>query len=489
MPVDYAHVRRRQPENGTQASPFWRKRGLGCLLLPEGSGRIRDMLRPTSNITYSSMTGGTRLNGGRVLSNTSTGTGNAKVPALAQGQRFSRVAHIFINGLSTGTIAYSATSSGTGGAQWRIESSGELLLLKANVIGVGASSGAGLAGGKTYMVGMTYDGTTVRHYVDGRYVGGASSAQTFTVDTDGYLFTRLAEGFNGELFAYADFPNVILTDREMKSLTRNIYQLWYRPVEGPSATSTAAALQALLTGASTATPSLSTSIAMAMSTVSQASAVFGLSTSIPLASSMGAVASETAALTTSVALGASWTGFATLTPSLGAGAAALAAAISASAATTASLTTAVRLAMSASAQASIDASLAGSAAQLAATWQSAPSLTSALSTQIAAAMTVGAVATVAADLSAGSVPMAASATGSAALAGALSTAIRLAGALQGAATFSGSFGVADVVFEDTVFVAMSPIELVLRASRQEYFVGVPGVSVVVTSPVQEWNVQ
>lgn len=190
------------------------------------------------NAVTSSGLSATVTSKGRAFSN--GGTGSLNVVGMNQSQVFSRIAVITPASLSSnGTISDSMGTS-TGGAQWRAETTGEMQLNKSNTAAVGGSTGANLAVGKTSVVGITYDGTTVAFFVDGRPVGGGTSAQTFTIDGTGRLFTRGggAEFFNGSIGLHADF-SVALPSTIMCQMTVNPWQLflfptrrWFAPSAG-----------------------------------------------------------------------------------------------------------------------------------------------------------------------------------------------------------------------------------------------------------------
>lgn len=200
------------------------------VLLPSSSGGFVDCVSASRELTYSAITSGIRALG-RTVSNVSTGTGYVIAPGACQGQKMSRLAVVYVNSLATSNvISESRSTNNSGGAQWRITSGGELYLVKDFVAGVGQSSGAGIVVDRSYVVGMTYDGNEVCFFVNGKYVGGASSAQTFSIDASASLFrspytSGSTDNFNGEIGLHADCIYALPKPLMMK-LTDNPWQIF-----------------------------------------------------------------------------------------------------------------------------------------------------------------------------------------------------------------------------------------------------------------------
>jgi hypothetical protein len=78
---------------------------------------------------------------------------------------------------SFGTHAVWGTA--TNGIQMIINGSGQLWVLKTGAVDMGTSTGT-LTAGRYHHCGVSYDGATLRFYIDGKPAGTASSAQTFS---------------------------------------------------------------------------------------------------------------------------------------------------------------------------------------------------------------------------------------------------------------------------------------------------------------------
>ena len=288
----------KQPNGSGVKANLARYPKLKSLLLPSNkAGRMTDVLRPRTFV-YSSITSEVRPGRRLSSSNATTGTGYITATGICSTQKFSRIAIIYVNLLAVAsTISDSRNTSNTGGAQWVIGTGGEISLNKANVIGIGASSGIGIAVGGSYVVGVTYDGTTAKFFRDGRSYGSGASSQTFDIDASGALFTRgdlASEQFNGEIFLHADFDGA-LPDTEMRSLTLNPWQLFAGQPEY-SFVLAAASGQGVLSGDGVATSSLTGS-----STSSQPASGTGVATSSIVGSSRAeGVLSGTGVATSSI---------------------------------------------------------------------------------------------------------------------------------------------------------------------------------------------
>lgn len=244
---------RRQPRGDAGPDSIWVARGLGPLLVP-GGATFRNRGTRQAPLAESGLTATTSA-AGRAVATTS---GSFDTSAIGQGQTFSRVAIITptATGLANdGCIATSIASTHVSGAEWRVTSAGELELLESYIASIGISSGAGLVAGKTSTVGITYDGTTVRFFVDGRACGSGANARTFAIGS-GLLF-RLGNGVNqfvGSMSLYADFPSVVLSVALMQALTQNPWQL-FRAEEVPTFYTLSSTTDGVASSAVTATAS------------------------------------------------------------------------------------------------------------------------------------------------------------------------------------------------------------------------------------------
>lgn len=192
--------------------------GIGEVLISDGSPRIRSLL---TDVTYAGSSrsitpGGLAFSG---IFNTSQGA--------MLSQRFSRIAVVMPASLaSVGTLSDSNGLAPNSGAQFRIETSGEFSLLKAFVSNICTSSGAGIQVGKISVLGVAYDGANAELFADGRLVGTATNAHSFT--TNAALIgakSGPSESFVGSMLLHADwlFPK---SRAEMLSLTANPWQLF-----------------------------------------------------------------------------------------------------------------------------------------------------------------------------------------------------------------------------------------------------------------------
>lgn len=152
-----------------------------------------------------------------------------------QGQKFSRLAVIMPTSAGTGsnTISISTTDSSGGGAgaQWFVvPGTGIQGLNRAGQVALG-SAASGIANGKISVIGVTYDGSQVKFYADGRLVGSNSSTSTFIINASARLGSRdgTLESFTGNIMLHADWENA-LPEAVMMVLTANPWQV-FRPEE------------------------------------------------------------------------------------------------------------------------------------------------------------------------------------------------------------------------------------------------------------------
>jgi len=209
------------PQDHVDPNPEWVYDGLSSLLVQRGGGgTVVDVVQRLSGGVYTSITS-RRIAAGGAISNQSTGTGWVDFPGICQSQTFSRIAIVFVNSLSSSNvISTSAASAENGSALWRITSSGEMDLVKGQVIALGTSSGAALGVNTDCVLGVTYDGATVKFYRDGRLLSSATSTQTFTVESSGRLFAAGGgtNSFNGAIGLHADFSTALGED-DMRAIT------------------------------------------------------------------------------------------------------------------------------------------------------------------------------------------------------------------------------------------------------------------------------
>lgn len=263
---------------------------LRSLIVALPDGRVVDLVDPSRAISYGTNIAGDVHSKGRYTQNQADGTSEIQATGACQYQTFSRIAIIRRN-YDTGasaTISDSRTSSGVDGAQWFISGS-EIGLNKASAVGMGSSSGAGISTGVEYVVGITYDGTTVRFYIDGRAVGSSVSAQTFLIDSAATLFSRGGpaspnEDLNGAIKLHSDFEGALSID-EMLAITANPALLfaaayrdsWFETAAGVSGTiaATLSAFTSSITGTTTVTGSIARTLDNATSAIAGNTTVTG----------------------------------------------------------------------------------------------------------------------------------------------------------------------------------------------------------------------
>jgi hypothetical protein len=223
--------------------PQWVAAGLNSLITPSANGRVHDAMRPAVAPTYTSITAG-EMKAGLSFSNQTTATGSIVMPGACQGQTFSRIAVLGINQLSSNNVVSdSRSTNNVGGAVVQISSSGQVSLVKGNIIAIFTSAAGVVAAGAEFVVGVTYDGTTGRLYVDGRLVTSGTSAQTFNIDSSARLFQAGGSGswLNGQMALHADFIGA-LDEATMRALTADPTLLFRAPkrrvpqVVGPAPT-------------------------------------------------------------------------------------------------------------------------------------------------------------------------------------------------------------------------------------------------------------
>lgn len=99
--------------------------------------------------------------------------------------------------IGSGGSAQAIIGSAAAAIEFRVSSGNALELLSASVASIGTSSGS-LTAGVDYDIGVSYDGTTARFYLNGLASGSGSSAQTFT-PAQYYLGSRDSGGTSERL--------------------------------------------------------------------------------------------------------------------------------------------------------------------------------------------------------------------------------------------------------------------------------------------------
>lgn len=222
-----SRTRARQPDHPVGISPTSGDVAGAFLAFP---GRMLDLTRRNTGAqTYSGATFGAGA-GGFAMNLSGVSSNGLAIPAGGPSMSsdvFSRIAVIRWTGSVSCSISDSQSGVGLGSAQWQIETDGSMNLVKSNVVVVATSLAGAVVVNKTCTVGVTYDGTTARFYVDGRDVTGSSfTSTTFTLN--GFLIGAGNSGsnpFTGSIFAHFDW----LSSRpraDMLARTANPWQLF-----------------------------------------------------------------------------------------------------------------------------------------------------------------------------------------------------------------------------------------------------------------------
>ena len=152
--------------------------------------------------------------------------GNSSGSGAPRGSVFSFIA--FVSFGATGTQYIYSTNSANGGARWQLNASTQLNLVKPGTADMGSGS-TSLSANKFYVVGTTYDGSTIRFYVNGNADGTSSNTQTFT-HGQASIGDQTAPGYlsNGsDLMALLQF-DVALSAVEMRAYSDNIWRIFQR---------------------------------------------------------------------------------------------------------------------------------------------------------------------------------------------------------------------------------------------------------------------
>lgn len=127
------------------------------------------------------------------------------------------------------TASQSLYGANTNGIEFRINSSNKQELLKSGVASIGSST-TSVSFGVWQAYGMTYDGTTVRFYLNGLADGSASSTQTFTHTQQYEIGGRGAASSdvmtNASMVAFVGVFDSVLTPVSMLSLSKNPWQVF-----------------------------------------------------------------------------------------------------------------------------------------------------------------------------------------------------------------------------------------------------------------------
>lgn len=124
--------------------------------------------------------------------------------SLPQTTPFTLSAWINIVGGSFGAIL--GSTGGSGNIEWRVDSGNTMTVNSAGVAGVGTSNTA-LTPSTWEHVAVTYDGSTIRFYLNGVADGSASSSQTFSGTANAFGIWS-SDVYNGKLDEFK-FSNVI----------------------------------------------------------------------------------------------------------------------------------------------------------------------------------------------------------------------------------------------------------------------------------------
>jgi hypothetical protein len=217
----------RQPQNRVALDPKWVAAGLNLALIPQGNGLVdcSNKNRQGSGGVRSQTTAPQ----GRMVSRTS---GAYVFRGLSQSTvRFSLIALVRVTNIANeNVISISATSTTDFVVQFTIFQS-QINLICGNTAIVAASTNSGLANNRTYVVGLTHDGSgagSTIFYIDGKQLNTVSGTQTFMADGTGTMFVKHDGSTNplvGSLGLHLDFATV-LKPEHMIALTGNPWQVF-----------------------------------------------------------------------------------------------------------------------------------------------------------------------------------------------------------------------------------------------------------------------
>jgi hypothetical protein len=217
----------RQPQNRVNLDPKWVAAGLNLALIPQGNGLV-----DCSNKNRQG-TGGVRSQTtapqGRMVSRTS---GAYVFRGLSQSTtRFSLIALVRVTNVANeNVISLSCTGTTDFAIQFCIFQS-QIELICGNTAIVAASTNSGLANNRTFVVGLTHDGSgagSTIFYIDGKQLNTVSGTQSFVADGSGTMFVKHDGSTNplvGSLGLHLDF-NTVLKPEQMIALTGNPWQVF-----------------------------------------------------------------------------------------------------------------------------------------------------------------------------------------------------------------------------------------------------------------------
>jgi hypothetical protein len=254
----------RQPQNRVNLDPKWVAAGLNLALIPQGNGLVdcSNKNRQGSGGVRSQTTAPQ----GKMVSRTS---GAYVFRGLSQSTtRFSLIALVRVTNIANeNVISLSCTGTTDFAIQFCIFQS-QIELICGNTAIVAASTNSGLANNRTFVVGLTHDGSgagSTIFYIDGKQLNTVSGTQSFVADGSGTMFVKHDGSTNplvGSLGLHLDF-NTVLKPEQMIALTGNPWQV-FAPTRWLYLEETAASG---VTGTSATTNANDTSAASGTSTV------------------------------------------------------------------------------------------------------------------------------------------------------------------------------------------------------------------------------
>jgi len=211
----------RQPQYKTPIDPKWYSVGLNLALVPFGD-TFKDFSVRNAAVTNGVRTSATYRDGIGLLRT----SGDTEVFGINNTQTFSRIAIIKPSSVSGSQTISDSVITGSSGAQFKL-SGAQLELNKSGIANIGTSTGAGLVAGQTHVVGVTYTGTAVTFFVDGRQLNTVNTTDTFTIQSQGILFIagNASEAYSGLIGLHLDF-NKPLSNDVMRDLTANPWQVF-----------------------------------------------------------------------------------------------------------------------------------------------------------------------------------------------------------------------------------------------------------------------
>jgi hypothetical protein len=174
--------------------------------------------------------------------------GNSGGSGSPGSQKFSVQARVNLGSLTGYQSIY---SGGVGGIEFRVDTAGTLTLNVDNTAAVGTSTGT-IAAGVDADIGCSYDGNTVRFYINGVDAGSASASQTFALAQqhclgDSYLLDGAAGDYMraGGVIYYVYVWNRPRDAAEFSSIAANPWQIFRgRQIVFPPSATAAAVLSA-----------------------------------------------------------------------------------------------------------------------------------------------------------------------------------------------------------------------------------------------------